>query len=532
MQSKWLQQVGSEINLPALSEEEHAKLLEEIEAEIKAVVQLSFKLQKRAKKRVMTVEDVNLALTVLNGDEVYGFLGKDQKTRDLSSRSTSVPSSAQAEATINAMARRNVDLATFACQPLPKCPLIPQPHFHWLAIAGNQPLIPQNPDVVVYDCAADTSGLPREIAYFYTKITQLILSATASEGSGKSVDDACRLLARDNGLQILVGYLCRFIFVNIRRNLKNTFILYALLQCIHSLVLNSSLNLESCLHQLLPSVLSCIVGSKVGDPDVNEHSRLSSAHIQFPVGLCSVWSELQPLHVRNFGAVVVRDMLARYGGTFPELLPRVCKTFLQASFTTATSSSSAVAMRYGGIVGLGMLGETVISDVLLPNICTILHFSKSFSVQEVTNAATNSSQLIGSKNRQNSGQYAQKFISDADASHSVVEMLLVTILQWHIRKCLANKRPISYFEELRSRIVISDDFLVTSHGCRGDVERTKRRKIEDTSVKAEVDNRREGVVSNVYHDWDEFIEQHIEKFVPSYVASSSTNISHCTDLVI
>lgn len=409
-------------------------------------------------------------------------------------------------------------IATYACQPLPQCPLVPEAHFHWLAVGGVQPVVPQNPEVVVYDCATDTSGLPREIAYFYTKITQLVLSATDADTVGENILEACGLLRRDSGLQVLVGYLCRFVFVNIRRNLKRTHILYSLLQVIHSLVLNPLLKLESCLHQLLPSVLSCIVGAKVGEPIEKENSNYSSLYVQFPVSQCSVWSEMQPIHVRNFGAIVVQSILARYGETFPDLLPRVCKTYLQAAFTTKnmpskslSRKSEAEATRYGGIVGLGMLGERVFTDVLLPNICMIIsHSNTDSSIEEKTCIeVAQSGGLISRKNT--STHVDRKYESYHNACYSSrAEMLLVSIVQWYIRKSMNFKAPLNKLIELQA------NFVAVQSDC-GDINRHKRRKLEPTDM---------------HDDWEDFMDNHIEHFVRPYVATASTELRYCSDLFI
>jgi hypothetical protein len=126
--------VANGINLAPLSEKASVKLLEEIEAQMKAVIQLSFKLQKHAKKTTMTgmlqslylrlggliisnlrtlklVEDVNLAMTSSNVDGVYGLLGvgrggQQDSTPDVGNiPNTTVPAPI-------AMKQRKVDLGT------------------------------------------------------------------------------------------------------------------------------------------------------------------------------------------------------------------------------------------------------------------------------------------------------------------------------------------------------------------------------------------------------------------------------------
>lgn len=83
------------------------------------------------------------------------------------------------------------------------------------------------------------------MAYFYSRVTEALLS-----GDIKSVATVCNLLSDDSGINDLCGYFSRFIFVHIRRNLRNITILLSLLRSIESLASNPHVNLEPCLHQV------------------------------------------------------------------------------------------------------------------------------------------------------------------------------------------------------------------------------------------------------------------------------------------
>jgi hypothetical protein len=449
-------------------------------------------------------------------------------------------------------------LATYACQQLPQYPLTPEVHFHWLAVNGLQPSIPQNPEVVVYDASADTTGLPREVAYFYTKLTRLVLSASSAEASGQSITEACALLRVDSGLQALVGYLSRFVFVQIRRNLKSTHVLQGLLQVIHSLVLNTHLNLESCLHQLLPSLLSCIVGAKIGDPSDASNSY---PNVQFPVGCYSVWSELKPLHIRNFAAVVVQAVLARYGDTFPDLLPRVCKTYLQAAFTEQRDPApslplcGAAAVRYGGIIGLGMLGERVVSEVLLPNINAILlnsgavNTNKDKDESKVSDFTVEPQQLIGRKGGIPNTvlpRHRQLVISDGTACYDMCEeFLVVSIITWYIRRSMSVVPFMDFLGFLRSKIVVIPRGLeLADHSSRFSspsfpprLERKRRREEPGLTAAAAAGSPEARRVDELGVDdahgggWDRFADRNLEHFVPHFVGKS-VSLRYCTDLFI
>lgn len=432
----WINEIANEVNLPYLSQSVYHKISNEVEEDLKRVIMMSLKLQKRCKKRTLSVEDVNMALTILKTDKVYGLSQsrpeRDQLPPQLASgfnkNESSVSEVSSTEKTtfdkINI-----VDLANFSCRQLPQYPVVPEIRFHWLAICGVQPNIPENPDVLVYDAAADTTGLPREMSYFYTKLTRLVLSVSSSVVNIQRVQEMCELLKRDRGLQGLETYLCRFIYLQIRRHLKSVPILQAILVVVEALVSNPHMKLENCLHQILPSVLSCIVGAKIGIV-TNEYA--TSFPIHFPVGRGCVRSELTPFHVRNLGACVIQDIIARYGDDFPDLLPRVCKTYLQAvcgkesHFATKNTASSISSVRYGGLVGLGMLGERVIRDILLPNINIILD-----------------------------AEFTERSIGD-----NCDEILLVAILGWYVRKSMKGPHSMKHLssDKLKQSISSLDEW--------------------------------------------------------------------------
>lgn len=513
----WLQEVANDINLFSISHDASVKMLYEIETEMKKVILMSFKLQKRSKKTILTVDDVNLALGVLNQEKVYGLLGVERR-RTVSQAAFLQKDCANAMASNVIYCNRKIDLTAYASRQIPEYPLMSEVHFHWLAVDGVQPRIHQNPEVVVYDSSAETTGLPREIAYFYTKLTRLVLSASASESSSKSIQDVCSLLSRDSDLQSLVGYLSRFLFVQIRRNLKNLYILHALLQVTQALILNPSLNIERCLHQILPGLLSCVVGARIGDfPSVNTLSSENGKHIQFPLGSTSynAWADLIPLHIRNFGAGVVRCVVDRYRDTFPDLLPRVCKTYLQAALTQQDASvpfdnekfSGTSGIRYGGLIGLATLGERVIGEVLLPNIDAIL---EKASIYEATDPLGSEQECIVTRTSEN--PTGPSSVIKRQDGNDYESFLMVSIINWYIRKCMCGAPRLESLDVVQSE--------------RGH----KRCRVEWTG-ESETPISDGKDFDKSFKRWNRFIDTNAERFVPHYVGSAAT-LPHCALLFI
>lgn len=149
----WLENAVESMQMPALSPSASRTLLAAVEASVKKVIQRANKFQRRGKKQILTVEDLNLALK-MNGDEpIYGvyrahdpLLGKNKV--DFGSAYTYISTIDKQSIMFSYIIHNlNVYSVELLKQPLPSLPLQPEVCLHWLAVEGVQPLIPENPTV-------------------------------------------------------------------------------------------------------------------------------------------------------------------------------------------------------------------------------------------------------------------------------------------------------------------------------------------------------------------------------------------------
>ena len=128
----WLHSVATSTRLPAFHPSIAKELLPAIETHIRKIAQQAHKFQRRGKRSMLTVEDINLALSLNGKERIYGLV---------SVASVGAKSQSQKES-------QRINLLELAKSPLPppdSVPLIPSIHLHWLAIDGVQPSIPENP---------------------------------------------------------------------------------------------------------------------------------------------------------------------------------------------------------------------------------------------------------------------------------------------------------------------------------------------------------------------------------------------------
>ena len=99
----------------------------------------------------LSVEDVNQALASHNLEPLYGLAGESNLERMSfhdHSNHKEVEDGAEEEKS-RFLGLGMVSLTEMAKAPLPKLPLAPELTMHWLAVDGVQPVIAENPSVLV-----------------------------------------------------------------------------------------------------------------------------------------------------------------------------------------------------------------------------------------------------------------------------------------------------------------------------------------------------------------------------------------------
>jgi hypothetical protein len=414
-------QVAEEVSLPPVSPAVGRLLLPAVETELRRLIQLSHKFQRRGKGLRLGVGDINLALSTNRLEPIYGLHASAHLVDTLSSlsqqqlqkeggaeadtgASSSSSSSSAVAAGAGACAGVVVEDATISLvelgrQALPRCPLASEVRLHWLAVDGQQPRTVDNPLVETSDPSMEAPAeLSREMQYLYSRVVKMVMG-NAGGGPTTAVDSAlgaqravsstgtdlvCECLRSDIGLQELVPYFCRFVYLQTKQNIRDVGLLMALMHMCAALMANPRVNLIPCLHQLLPAVFTCVVGA-------------AGAAKPLPAGAGAARPAAADalLHhrwqLREFSARVIAMMCAKYGAEFADLYPRVCKTYYNAMFaqsssvasesssniSSSSSSSSQVpaaaaaanaSTLYGGLVGTHALGHKAVKTLVIRHV--------------------------------------------------------------------------------------------------------------------------------------------------------------------
>jgi transcription initiation factor TFIID subunit 6 len=272
-------------------------------------------------------------------------------------------------------------LADVVTAPLPKVPREVVMTAHWLAIEGVQPAVPQNPIAAESDSSAmmplagaaatvaannDGSGGPanngnsgngvdarplvkhvlsEELQAYFSNVVSAVHAFADPPGADESARQTWRrvvdALRRDGGVQQLVPYFTQFIADEVQESLRQLPILRAVLELCEALLHNAIVSVEPYLHQLMPPLLTCLVGKHLSATPAEDH-----------------WA------LRDFAATLVALICDRFGRNYGTLQPRVTKTLLHALLDPTKS----LATHYGAIRGLTELGPMVIGVLLMPNV--------------------------------------------------------------------------------------------------------------------------------------------------------------------
>lgn len=379
---------------------------------------LSFQFKSIQKQK----QDINAALRIRMCEPLYGFPSNMPSQEFVKVKGTNDVFYTYDE---------ELDVNKLLSEPLPPPSIAINVVPHWLAIDGVQPLIPENPslDSQIYyqerakereetlakakakkptvtgppphpsateggEKGGDEAGekkegdaqqqkeqgkfapvvqhvLSRELQVYFDRITALLRGGGGANDEERGLlNAAIGTLQTDAGLANLIPYFAKFISTEVQTNLRNLRKLLAMMRAIEALVQNPTANLELYLHQLMPSVLTCIVAKRLSEnPEKDNHWQL-----------------------RVLASKTVAEICECYGEEYATLQPRVTAT-LQKGLKATQSPLPTI---FGALVGLSSLGPRVIETVVCPELDRI--------VQRAEDILSNTEKIIlalGNKDEQN-----------------------------------------------------------------------------------------------------------------------------------
>ncbi|KAL0091242.1 TATA box binding protein associated factor [Phycomyces blakesleeanus] len=346
-----IKNIGESLGVTHLKDEVASALAQDVEYRVHELIQEATKFMRHSKRSKLTVDDVNAALRVKNVEPLYGYACGETPTF----RKTTVNGQE-----LYFAEDEEVDFETILAKPLPKIPLDATFTAHWLAIEGVQPAIPQNPtpsdakadlltkrakpNAAINGITTDQVDvkplvkhvLSKELQMYFERITEAV-----SSPDERLKSQAFESLRMDPGLHQLLPYFVQHIHKKVTQNHKQLDVLEAMLSMAQALLNNKHLFVEPYLHQLIPPILSCLVGRTICESPFEDH-----------------WS------TRHRAAGLMTLICNQFGKAYHTLQPRITKTLLRALLDPARPLTT----HYGAIVGLDQLGPEVTRVLVAPNI--------------------------------------------------------------------------------------------------------------------------------------------------------------------
>lgn len=184
-----------------------------------------------------------------------------------------------------------------------------------------------------------THELSVEQQFYYKEITEACVGADEGRRA-----EALQSLACDPGIHEMLPRMCTFIAEGVKVNVvqNNLAILIYLMRMVRALLDNPALYLEKYLHELIPSVSTCIVSKQLCQrPELDNH-----------------WA------LRDFAAKLMAQICKNFNTSTNNLQTRVTRLFSTALQNDKVPFSSL----YGAIEGLSEMGHEVIKVFIIPRL--------------------------------------------------------------------------------------------------------------------------------------------------------------------
>jgi transcription initiation factor TFIID subunit 6 len=345
--SENVKDVAESVGIGALNDDALKALTQDVEYRVGQVIVEALRAMRAARRTTLTVNDVSLALRVLDVEPLYGY----DSTRPLRYGEASMGPGQP----LFYIEDEEVDFEKLVNAPLPKVPRDMSFTAHWLAIEGVQPSIPQNPTTTESrsqellpkgpganpalsalagnDAAGSKPSIKhivsKELILYFDKIQAAILDDNPDEEVVRLRQAALGSVRDDPGLHQLVPYFINFIMDRVTHQLDDTFTLKQMMELTHALIENKSLFLDPYASPLSAPALTCLLARKLGSDE----------------GVDSVKDQYE---LRQLAASLVGRVARKYAASNTLLRPKLTRTCLKYLL----DPTKPPAVLYGAIHGL------------------------------------------------------------------------------------------------------------------------------------------------------------------------------------
>ncbi|XP_053601255.1 transcription initiation factor TFIID subunit 6 isoform X3 [Plodia interpunctella] len=382
--------IAESVGIASLGDDAAKELADDVSYRIKVILQDSMKFMHHAKRQKLSITDIDHTLKIKNIEPQYGFLQPDALPFRFASGGGRE---------LHFIDEKEIDLSEILSATPPKIPLDVSVRAHWLSVDGVQPTVPENPPPLSKEIQKlesvdpisklskptnkDAAGKPMcgkaarlkasesvhvkqlathelsvEQQLYYKEITE----ACVGSDEGRRAE-ALQSLACDPGLHEMLPRMCTFISEGVKVNVvqNNLALLIYLMRMVKALLDNQSLYLEKYLHELIPSVSTCIVARQLClRPEMDNHWALRDFASRLMSQICKTFN------------TSTNNLQTRVTRLFAKALQCPSQTNNESGPSMVTSMKESektpLASLYGAVQGLAELGPEVIKVFILPRV--------------------------------------------------------------------------------------------------------------------------------------------------------------------
>ncbi|KAI9676371.1 MAG: hypothetical protein M1817_000528 [Caeruleum heppii] len=352
-----IKDVAESIGITTVNDEIVQNLSRDVEYRLSQVLETALKFMRHGKRTTLSTQDISQALRVLEVEPLYGY----ESTRPLRFGEASIGPGQP----LFYIEDEEIDFEKLINAPLPKVPREISFTAHWLAVEGVQPSIPQNPSSadsrnqelvpkgpganasLATLTAPDSTSVKPLVKHILSKELQLyferICAAILDEENEEFRVAALSSLRNDPGLHQLVPYFVQFASEKVTHQLKDLFMLTQMMHLTSALLDNESLYVDPYVASMVPSILTCLVGRRLGD------DATSQAHFA----------------LRDLAASLIGVISNKYAISSQTLRPRLARTFLKSFL----DPNKPLGVQYGAILGIAAVGgPEAVRVLIVPNV--------------------------------------------------------------------------------------------------------------------------------------------------------------------
>lgn len=184
--------------------------------------------------------------------------------------------------------------------------------------------------------------LSKELQLYFEKVCSSVLDESQPEYRTAGLAS----LKDDPGLHQLVPYFVQFVAEKVTHNLKDLFVLTQMMHVTEALTRNEKLNLSPYVASLVPPILTCLIGRRLG---TTLGASLSLDHFD----------------LRDLAASLLQHICTKYARFSQNLKPRLARSCLKNMLDSKKPSGT----HYGAVLGLkAIAGAEVVRALVVPNL--------------------------------------------------------------------------------------------------------------------------------------------------------------------